>query len=197
MYKIDLTTLLHLFEEFQRSGTLIAEVPRGTFGLKEPGVARVELIHGKIAACSIIRKNSGILASGSNALQMLQQVENLKWQIQTPSGPIQAPPEFGPPPITEVPPPFSITPRSLPRPPMNTTPLNSSRDYLFAVLVPQRRTVPNQWILHSLTPKQRRVLSLVDGIRNVSKIASLLAIPIQDAQKVLEELEVMQLISRR
>lgn len=187
MYKIDLTTLLRLFEEFQRSGTLVAQVPRGSCGLKEPGVAMVELINGKIAACSIVKKNGSVFNSGSNALQILQQAESLKWQIQTPAE------SAGPPSIVEISPSLQIAPpRYLPSSP--TTPLNNSRYYLPPVTVPQRRITLNQNILNNLTPKQRRVLVLVDGIRNVSKIASLLAIPVEEAQRILNELEAMQLI---
>lgn len=193
MYKIDLTTLLRLFEEFQRSGTLVAEVPKGACGLKEAGVAMVELINGKIAACSITQKNGNVLASGSHAIQMLQQVETLKWQIQTP-----AEPEL-PPPITEISPSLQIAPprqtRYLPAP--FTTPLNNSGRYVSHMAVPQRRITPNQRILNSLTSKQRRVLSLVDDIRNVSKIASLLATSVEETQRILNELEAMQLIRSR
>lgn len=192
MYKIDLTTLLRLFEEFQRSGTLIAEVPKGACGLKEPGVAMVELINGKIAACSITQKNGSVLASGSRALQMLRQAETLKWQIQTPAEP-------EPPPITEISPSLQIAPPRQTRylPAQFTTPLNNSGRYVSHMAVPQRRITPNQRILNSLTLKQRRVLSLVDDIRNVSKIASLLATSVEETQKILNELEAMQLIRNR
>lgn len=179
MYKIDLPTLLRLFEEFQRSGTLTADIPRGVFGLKEPGFAMVELINGKIATCSIARKDGSYLASGRTALQMLQQADNLKWQI--PESLPELSKEAGSLlPITEAPP-----------------PLNTPRRYLPPVTVPQRRIIPNQSILNSLTPKQRRVLSLADGTRNVSKIAGLLAISVEEAQWILGELEAMQLITEK
>lgn len=151
----------------------------------------VELVNGKIITCSIAKKNGSYLATGGTALQMLQQAESLKWQIQETSA------EPGPPlPLTDLPPPLQTAPpRYLPAP--STAPLSNSQRYLPPVTVPQRRITPSQSILNSLTPKQRRVLSLADGTRHVSKIAELLAISVEEAQWILGELESMQLITEK
>lgn len=189
MYKIDLTSLLRLFEEFQRSGNLVAEIPRGTFGLKETGIARVELLQGKVVACLISKRDGSYYATGSDALSKLQLAGNLKWRVEAEAQP--PPPRISG--LLSSPPPPSMQPVDPPRSP---TVSRSSGYQLIFELIPVRLDipVPDQHVLRGLTFKQRRVLALIDGTRSIARIADLLSLPVGEVQSILVELQAMRLI---
>lgn len=181
MYKIDLATLLQLFEEFQRSGVFIAEIPRGTLGLKEPSLARVEVINGMVVNCAVLGQDGRYLASGPDALRKLHQMGGLKWQMNT---------QAGSSPVVETSPLRSLLPSqsSIPRVTGNLS---------FHTLIPTRIAAMERGVMNRLTPMQRRVLVLVDGVRSVAKIAALLSVRAEIVQGTLRELEAMGLVMVR
>ena len=180
MYKIDLATLLQLFEEFQRSGVFTAEIPRGTLGLKEPGLERVEVINGMVVNCVILGRDGRYLASGTDALRKLHQMGGLKWQMNANT-------QKGSSPVVETSPLRSFSPSQLPMP-------RVTGNLSFHMLIPMRTTMMEQGMMNRLTPVQRRVLVLVDGTRSVAKIAALLSVRAEIVQGTLRELEAMGLI---
>jgi hypothetical protein len=178
MYKIDLATLLQLFEEFQRSGVFTAEIPRGTLGLKEPGLARVEVINGMVVNCVILGRDGRYLSSGTDALRKLHQMGGLKWLMST---------QTGSSPVVETSPLRSLPPAPLPAP-------RVTGNLAFHALIPMRLAAMERGVMNRLTPMQRRVLVLVDGSRSITKIAALLSVRVEIVQGTLRELEAMGLI---
>lgn len=174
MYKIDLAPLLRLFEEFQRSGSLQAEVPAGTFGLREPGRVQIDLVHGKVVTCVIQKRDGGSYASGTKALQMVQQVKDLHWEIQA-----------------DVPPAGSTSPRLPVAPRYLPVPVQPPRP---RVPVPVQVVAPNQYILNNLRFRQRRLFIMVDGKRNVAQLARLLSLSLAEIEETLGELRALGLI---
>lgn len=180
VYKIDLATLLRLFEEFQRSGSLRAEVPRGTFGLKEAGTIQIDLVNGKVVACSLKKKDGNIHASGNNILQMAQQAQGLKWQVlsDVPSA-------------TDTTPRLAIPPPRYPHAPSAPPPAIQRNQ---RSPVPRRTVTPSHYILGNLTFRQRRLLILIDGTRTAGQLAHLLSLSAAEIQEALNELKSMGLI---
>lgn len=167
MYRIDLKALLQLMEEFQYGGVLVAELPRGAFGIKEPCQAAVELTHGKVSGCSI-HSQTKRYASGQYALQMLIDIGILHWQLQAQQPAIPPPAEMSPlrPVFTSPPPPQQMVSHT-----------------------PKRVLYARQDYLDQLTRKQRRVYVLIDGARSAEKIAQLVSSSPNALDEVLQTLQ--------
>ena len=194
MYRIDLATILRLQEEFHRSGSLTAELPKGIPGWKEHCLAEIELREGRVVMCVICGSDGRYLASGEQALRLLHSLGMLRWQVQLHQRPNSEPlpPEI----------PLETSPLQpydrLPSQPLAPIPYVPEISPAFT-LIPQRVVLFAQNDLHRLTHRQRRVFVLIDGVRSAAKISAMLFPSSPDAREVMDilsELEAMGLITR-
>ncbi len=178
-YILDLETLLSLLEEAGQNGSLFTELPSGISGFKEYCRARIDLQEGKIVFCQIEGRNGRILASKRQALQLVSNLGSREWHL------VEAPS-----------PPRALSPSPVDR----SSP--SRRSLQASSLVPQRVPLIDQYALSRLPRRHRQVLSLIDGTRSIERIAALLhsstdGNPIQQVEEIVQELEVLGMITIR
>jgi hypothetical protein len=178
-YTLDLETLVSLLEELGQNGRLSCEMPSGVPGLREACQARIDLQDGKIIFCQIEGRGRRVLASGNQALRLLSNLGPREWQL------VETQPEET-------------------QPLLATGPLQSNSRNAMNVrtpsVIPQRVTAIDQQTLNRLPRRHRWVLNLVDGMRSVAKIASLLSSSpdmqtIQQVGEILQELEALGMIT--
>ncbi len=182
-YTLDLETLLALLEEAGQTGRLSTELPSGVPGFKERCQARVDLQGGKVVSCQLGGRNGRILISGNKALQLLSHLGPYEWQLVE----TQLDGSFPTPTPTPTPAPIQVQPPGV--------------GNLYALsVVPRRTAYFDQRALDRLSRRHRRVLSLVDNVRSVEKIASLLSASpdtqfLQQVRDIVQELEAMGMIT--
>ncbi|MBA2285647.1 MAG: hypothetical protein H0W02_09200 [Ktedonobacteraceae bacterium] len=190
MYSIDLETIVQLLSEFRQSGTLSAELPQGLPGLKGRYLAWLELIEGNIVSCYIKDTAGGNILSGEEALRVLYNIGKLDW-ITGPS-------------LTANPSPRGQEQQSARSPSVDTWQTASSPAmpvYPPAVShppIPRHVQQVSQQDLNQWPRKYRRIYSLVNGERDVSKIAAIISPSTHNYKEVLEvlrELRAMKLIA--
>ncbi len=168
MYHLDFATMLRLVQEFRRNGSLHTELQVSTLNIKELCQAQIVLVEGKIASCSILNKSGVLLFESNDALRVLSRAGALDWiwnQQQTR--------------VTRA------TPSVLQNVP-------ASQPQIRASLVPRRLIQPDARTLSEWPREYIRVFGLIDGERNVSKIAAMLSIPSEKLEGVLEMLHKLQ-----
>lgn len=194
VYTIDLATLLQLLSEFQRSGTLQAEVPAGLPGLKQPCVVVVELLAGKMISCYVKDDKGRSLLVDQGASQIIFAAGKLNWVFRAGSNLDTLDREQFP---------NSSLPRSVRTSPLNTGPLGNSGPLISSG--GPNTEVPPYFSRSSPIPKHvfrlstaqinawprryRQIYVLIDGTRNVERIAAILS---QSPQAVEEALLAMQ-----
>lgn len=192
-YELDLETLLSLLEEMRQNGILFTNMPSGFLGQKTGCQIRIDLVAGKVAYCHIEDSEGQVhILSNQKAFSLLYGMGPLEWFVETH--------------LPDVPS-LVDTNASLPGTmlPAVTRPLpaKSSRDTIplwrISSTVPRQIISIEPQVLQALSRNQRRVLVLVDGIRNIEKIASILYLSSQDDMqivlKTLRELESLRLIA--
>lgn len=167
-YPLDLATILYVLQG--QSGRLHA-VLEAVPGIREPCQATITLIDGKVASCFLETRRGALAGQGERALNLLIGLGTVEWLWEPGS-------------ITLLPPPTRT-----PTGPLSPTGALSP--------IPRRREPLRQDMLGACSRLQRRVLGLVDGRRTVHEIATLLAVPPTEFERlraVLRELHMMGLI---
>jgi hypothetical protein len=192
-YELDLETLLSLLEEMNQNSILFTNMPSGFLGQRTGCQVRIDLVAGKVAYCHIEDSEGRVHVLGNQkAFSLLYGMGPLEWFVETrlPEIPSLAD-SNAPPPGTRFP---TIT-RSLP-------PVSSKHTiplWRMSSVVPRQVVNIEPRVLQTLSRNQRRVLVLVDGTRNIEKIASILYSSsrdsIQAVLKTLRELESLRLIA--
>lgn len=189
VYKLDLDSLLPLLREFHQNGCLSTVLPSDFLGMKAPCKVRIDLVDGKINYCHIEDSRGRVRAlDNQKSFNALYSLGALNWRLDDWSNAPSISGEHSP--VLNL--------------PQNET--STSSPYL-PVPIPQYPTSPVPKIavnieprtLNALSRRHRRVLVLVDGIRNVEKITEILFPSSRDPRPVLEvlrELEAMGLITR-
>jgi len=149
-YSLDLITLLQILSRQRQSGLLQAEMAHLP-GSRQPGIARLEIVEGSVYTCTMYLKGGSIYAEGSKAYQMVSDAGSLEWI-------------------------WSAYPS--PRTPQQVIPFSPSENNTSSLsqLVPRQTVQLDAGILNRLPRSHRRVLVLIDGIRTIGKIASMLAL---------------------
>lgn len=204
---LDISTLLQVLQDFRQDGRLQAQLPIGVLG-QSGGYASIEMLQGNMISCTIFNAQGQVLLRGQEALNTLSNLGSMQWVVnqeyihtnpnlpairQNTSGTLHAIPRSftGPQPMLQ-----QNTSGNLqavngsftrPQPVIHPA----------ARFVPRRITTINSEILNRFPRRQKRVLLLVDGERNVAKIASMLN-PQENGQQeiftILRELEDMCVI---
>jgi hypothetical protein len=206
-YMLELETLLYILEESEQNGILSAELVAGVPGFKERCRAKIGLRAGKIAACELEGTNGRILIAGMSALRALSNLGVQEWQLLENQSREQLSPAqtsdrkgeqseryekqsraIGP-----------VLPVVAPIPPSFTTNEPDRRTSSLLSFIPHRVASVNGRALEQLPRSHRRVLSLVDGSRNIERISFLLSSSsgIQNNQqlwKIMKDLEIMGMI---
>lgn len=188
MYYLNFATIIKLLKEFRRSGVLQAELPKGIANIQETCSIQVKILQGEITDYQLMVRSGGTIVADENMLREVERLGPLEWTF----GPLK-----GQSTLQDGVPDNSLSPLS-----SSYTVPSSPSDELF-LLVPRRLVASEQYSLHTLTRQQRRILSLVDGKRNGSQIATLLFGSSPSENKVaefftlLQDLEVLNIITLR
>lgn len=163
MFYLDFTTILQLLKEFQRSGVLETELPKGIMNTQEPCRLQCKLLQGELTGYQILAGFGETFVVDEGLLRQIESLGPLEWtfgpQQETTASPMH--PAHNP--ASSAAPTSAVSPSPVPQPFAH-----------FIVLVPRRPANLDQNELNILTRQQRRVLALVDGRRNVGQIATLL-----------------------
>ncbi len=154
-YNIDLQTLLPLLIELRQSGFLSAWLTLTIEGQRERCMAHIHLVDGRVVICRVVRENGQICASGGAALTLLYTLGTHRWYL-------------------EVPPSARAGQRI-----DNSGRLVKSgtrRAALSTNRIPWRVPMIDADLLQRLPRRQRRILLLVDGVRSVAQIATLIGL---------------------
>ncbi len=81
-YPLDLATILYLLSQQRQSGQLQAELEEVP-GSREPCLARLVLVDGKVVSCLLTTRRGVELARGERALRILNQLGVIEWIWQT------------------------------------------------------------------------------------------------------------------
>lgn len=189
MYYLDFVTIIQLLKEFQRSGLLQTELPKGVItNTQETYLLHLKLFKGEITDYYIVTSRGEMIIADQNLLSQVEALGPLEWT-------------FG---ILKEAPSTNTSDRddSTARQPALVVP---SQPYTLSppshTLVPRRLVTVEYHSSSLLTRQQRRVLSLVDNKRNVGQIATLLFSSfrtqkaIQDVLTILQELEALKIIT--
>jgi hypothetical protein len=200
MYTIDLVTLLQLLGEFHRSGILRTELLPGLPGLNRRCYVVVELRNGVMASCAVKDVQNSFLLTDQKAFQVISAAGNLNWEFeesstqmpdesfrqQSPSGPLSTPPITAP--LRSITDPLPRVP-SAPLKPPTTTPLPGQAPFFYAPPTPRQRFSVSNADINRWPRKYRQVYMLIDGERDVEKIAAMLSLSPQAVEDVLRDLQ--------
>ncbi len=165
-YTLDLRTLLQILARQKQNGVLYAEIVRIP-DIKKPGEVHLDIIEGNVHSCIIHLKTGGVFAENSQALQIVSELGTLEWRWTAST--------------TQKVTPWVVSP-------------SSQEDS--STLIPQRTTSVEAMALHMLPHNHRRVLILVDGIRTISKISSMLSLTdYRELFNVLHEMQAKGMIT--
>jgi hypothetical protein len=163
MYYLDFTTILQLLKEFQCSGVLETELPKGIVNTHEPCRLQCKLLQGEITGYHIIAGFGEMIVVDEDVLRQVETLGPLEWTFGPWKGSSASPMKY------------SDHTSSSPALTSSISPFLAHQPYVnFLALVPHRLATREHSSLRALTRRQRRVLALVDGRRNVGQIASLL-----------------------
>lgn len=194
MYTIDLVTIVKLLREFQRSGILRTEISAGLPRFKQPCLVVIELLRGEVLACYVKDSKGQTLLADQEAFQAVSAVGKLNWVFEAlpmeglPSG--QKPTGAQP----------AIAPPSSPRQAgMSTTSPNlpvqrPSRQLMRVSPVPRIVRSVSQAEVNTWSRRHWQVFLLIDGVRDVDKIASMLAQPPRVIEELLRDLQIARVI---
>jgi len=151
---------------YQQTGLLTAEVLSGVMGLRGP--CRIELVlkGGRIVLCTLIGTDGGWL-TGKDAEQALIQLGRLRWTFTAQSE-------------AELTSPDPQIPVSVTNP---------------KFFIPQRLVQVEQGQMRNWPRTHRLVFALVDGTKNVTKIAEILSISSDIVEKTLSDLQSIGVIA--
>lgn len=163
MYNLDLTTVLQLMQSHHHDVTLQAEV-HDLPATHERGSAQVVLVRGKVVSCQLMNNSGVIVLAGKDALQFLAKQGALKWTFAPTetSQPAAPPSEQAVHPISPAYEPDMAVPHRL-----------------VEVAAPQLKAWPRA---------HRAFYILVDGERNIARIASMLALPLRAVEELAQDL---------
>lgn len=186
VYTIDLMTLLQLLREFRRTGILQAELSAGVRDLKQPCLAVIELLNGEVVTCHVKDTRGQTLFQDREAYEAVASAGKLNWVFN-----ILAEEELpgrqgsstrsliGP--FSRTTGPIQMSP-VLPGPPEQTRIARLER-------IPRHRVRLTYREVNAWPRRHRQVYILIDGVRNVEKIAAMLSQPAQIVEQVLREIE--------
>ncbi len=185
MFRLDLNTLLAFLEESRQSGMLSTTLPGGVLGQKGQSQVVIRLVAGKVVDCHVEYSDGQIYVLNNSSLhRLLDPLDAQEWRLETLANSHD-----------------SASYRnnaSIPPSMKKTQPLPTPATVQWSQIVPKAIIHVRPDNLNRLSHKQRRVLVLVDGMKNVGQINSLLFPMSHDLQiiiEVLRELEYMGIIS--
>ncbi|GER86442.1 hypothetical protein KDW_06040 [Dictyobacter vulcani] len=186
-YKLELEYLLPLLAEMRQQGVLSTLFIHGINGLTVPCMAQIGLRDGQAMRCRIVTEDGKICASGNKALRLLYGLGPRNWHLDVqPSAPLRISP-----------------PSESVRYSSDTGPIKYSSNTgsislatQFSLRIPRRSLYASADTLKSLSRSQKRIFLLVDGMRNIGKIAVLMSMRDEkEAEKVVMELEALGFIT--
>lgn len=178
LYTLDLVTLLRLLSEFRRTGILQAELSAGLPQIKKPCLAVVELLDGEMVACQVKEARGQTLLTDQEAYETVATQGKLNWDFRA------LPAEDLPSKRQEA----KLSSGLFPTPKALTGPLWAV-GFSLRSWVPQRVLRLNNSEINTWPRRYRQVYILIDGVRDVEKIAAMLSQPVQFVEEVLREMQ--------
>ncbi|WP_126625686.1 hypothetical protein [Dictyobacter alpinus] len=177
-YKLELENLLPLLSEVRQQGVLSTLFIHGINGLQMPCIAQIGLRDGQAMRCRIVAEDGEVCASGNKALRLLYGLGPRNWHLD----------------IQPSTPPLIASSSASLHSSSTTGPISVATQ--FSLRVPHRSLLANPDTMKRLSRLQKRVFLLVDGMRNVGKIAVLMSIQDEKkAEKAVLELEALGFIA--
>ncbi|GLV57213.1 hypothetical protein KDH_40500 [Dictyobacter sp. S3.2.2.5] len=199
MYRIGLSTLFQVMQEYRQNGRLRAQLPQGTLGLDSSYVF-IDMVQGSIVSCYIVNAQGQLLTSGRSALNTVAYVGALDWTVMqeyvqtsprlpavraNTTGQLPAIPQYAGGNTGQIP--------AIPQYAGHNTGPHPAINF-----IPQRSIPLDSAILTRFPRHLKRVLVLADGTRTVGKIASILSPHedrIREVLQILHDLEDRGLLS--
>ncbi len=185
-YTIDLDTILQILGGFQQNGLLQGDLPVKRLGNKVLWKAYLRLAEGNVVSCSIVDDQGTLVRAGQDALSMLRGTGQLHWLMSRDESS-----ESGQPQVEEQ---RRIT-KVLPQ--YSPVSIQPQAGIFFSSLVPRRLVLISieQMNQGRWSRGYRQVYAMIDGMRTVETIASLLTLPLGSVEQILNDLQKMNTIA--